>query len=172
MVTVDSLSNQLLQHLAGAALRSVCLAAAVFLLLAAIRRRSAQLQHAAWSVVLVCMLLLPLANLLLPSIRVSAPIPTFARSQPAGTGSVNAVVASTPIRLHVTDGGVTWRPGQQDSDSETKAWAVILAVVYLAVALALLARLLLGVSLSGRLATRSAVIRDTAGTRTHTHPPG
>ncbi len=70
--------SELLEQLAGASIRSLCLAALVIVLIYILRMRAAPLRHALWTVVLISMLFLPLAGAVLsvldsrlPQIRVT-----------------------------------------------------------------------------------------------------
>ena len=69
MLPVQTFSNQVLEQLAGASIRSACLAALVIVLIALLRLRSAALQHAIWAVVLVSMLVMPVASVVVPPLR-------------------------------------------------------------------------------------------------------
>ncbi len=85
---VSGISGMVLEALADASLRAALVAALVAATLAVLRVRSGATQHAAWTIVLVAMLLMPVLSRLVPAVGV--PVPTAARD------IVAAAVATRP----------------------------------------------------------------------------
>ena len=159
MVTLQGVSVQFLEHLAGSSVRSVCLAAIVLCILA-IARRSAHLQHAAWTIVAVSMLLLPVASALLPALRLAAPLP-LNRYEVAPADPVRRVIMEQLMVLNVDD----VKPLSVRSSwnkARVPQWPVVVTGLYLAISVAVLFRLILGVVFTARLVGRSTVLRDSA----------
>ena len=82
-------SGMVLEALADASLRAALIAAFVAAVLAALRVRAGATRHAAWTVVLVAMLLMPALSRLVPAVVVPVP--------PAARDIVAAAVATTPV---------------------------------------------------------------------------
>ena len=87
MSGMSGMSGMVLEALVDASLRAALVAAFVAAALAALRVRAGATRHAAWTVVLVAMLLMPALSRLVPAVGV--PVPSAARD-------VVAAVATTP----------------------------------------------------------------------------
>ena len=83
------MSQTALGLLADASLRAALVATLVAAALAALRVQAGATRHAAWTIVLVAMLLMPALSRLVPDVGV--PIP------PAARGIVTAAVVATPV---------------------------------------------------------------------------
>ena len=84
---VNGISGMALDALADASLRAALVAALVAAALAALRVRAGATRHAAWTIVLVAMLLMPALSHLVPAVGVPVP--------PAARDIVGAAVATT-----------------------------------------------------------------------------
>ena len=133
------------------AVRAVLIAAGTAVILWALRIRPAATRHAAWTTVLVAMLLLPLWSGVGP--RVSIPVlPALApTTAPQATGNPNLTVppmgATWGINADLASGSASRRPGVM----------ALLAGVYVLGAVALLIRLGVG-TLQARRLRRAAVV--------------
>ncbi len=139
----------MLSHLTDASVRSLCLALVAVLALLAARVRSVSARHAVWTAVLGAMLLLPFLTPLLPPI----PVPIL-RSAP-----VVVVMPPAPqpmVRSMVTARGSTVAQSQPVAPRLT--WQQYGLALYLIVALALLARLLVSYLLVNRLVRCSGLV--------------
>ena len=139
----------MLSHLTDASVRSLCLALVAVLALLAARVRSVSARHAVWTAVLGAMLLLPFLTPLLPPI----PVPIL-RSPP-----VVEVMPPAPqpmVRSMVTARGSTVAQSQPVAPRLT--WQQYGLALYLIVALALLARLLVSYLLVNRLVRCSGLV--------------
>ena len=74
---MSGMSGMVLEALADASLRAALVAVIVAAVLAALRVRAGATRHAAWTVVLVAMLLMPVLSRLVPAAGV--PVPPAAR---------------------------------------------------------------------------------------------
>lgn len=150
----QSLAYALLEHLAGASVRVLILAAVAAAMLAFFQPRAASVRHAVWVCVLLSMLALPFASGILPGWRVPAP-----DMVPADVAERTPVrIAGAPIVIDVRDGVVTRRTAA--AAPAVPAWPRWLVGLYLAVAGALVIRFTVGLALTSRLADRAAPIRD------------
>ncbi len=141
-------SSYVLNYLADASVRSLCLAVAAMLAIAVVRTRSAPVKHAVWTAVVCAMLALPLLSVALPAIplRVLQPAPMLiepptpaAATAVNGPGNAAAVPVPEPRR---------YLPG----------WPAVAVSVYVLGAAFLLGKCALGYVLSRRLLRRSAPI--------------
>ncbi len=145
------LGSLMLSHLTDASVRSLCLALVALLVLLAARVRSVSARHAVWTAVLGAMLLLPFLTPLLPPI----PVPIL-RSAPV---VVTPPPALQPmVRSIVTARGPTVPQGQPETPRPV--WKQFGLALYVFVALALLARLLVSCLLVSRLVRSSSLVRD------------
>jgi beta-lactamase regulating signal transducer with metallopeptidase domain len=175
--TILSVSASLLRHIAEPAGRSLVLACFAGLALGALRVKSVSLKTAVWRVVLVAALLMPLAGVLAPPVRVPVPLPKFENRQTAREALVSRPIATREIRTPTVsaDGdapvdSLNLAPSEEASVTPVRhsrpiAWPLILAVVYFAVAILLLGRVLVGAALANRLAGGATPIRDSAALR-------
>jgi len=167
-----------LAQLVTAAARTLILAAIAGLLLTALRVKTTSVRLFTWTVVLYAGLCMPILGGVLPSVRVPVP---FGRSTPTkllnqAKGSI-ATVAPPPHPLTIdteeiaTANGsdpsveITNRTGQEKHSSWTVSpvlsqWARVAVCTYLAIALLLLARFVVGVGLARRLVRSSIPIDD------------
>lgn len=173
-MALHSLSTLVLEQLAGASLRALCLAALAAILLAILRPRTASLRYVAWTAVLLSMLALPFATNILPGWLIPAPA-ALSRAVPHPDPTR---VAGGSIVIDVRDGRV--QPPRAASAVSAPLWPSLLIGLYLMVLGALLTRLIVGLVLSARLAARSTLIRDArvqrileeiAGAQGYGYPP-
>ena len=140
------LGSLMLSHLTDASVRSLGLALLAVVALLVARVRSVSARHAVWTAVLGAMLLLPFVTPLLPPI----PVPIL-RGAPAPRQMVLNFVAARGSTALPTPAALPparpWFPWQQYG-----------LALYLIVALALLARLLIGYLLVNRLVRRSGLV--------------
>ncbi len=156
MLTAHDVSAKFIALMAGASLRVLLLTAIAGVILLLARRRSAQLEHAVWATVLISMLLLPLVSLVLPSLHL--PLPASYAAFLEETAAPAQVFSSKPIVIDASRGMVAdsrllragYRPTAQD----------YLVGLYLLVAGGFIARLLIGLTLAGRLARTSSTLRN------------
>jgi GWxTD domain-containing protein len=142
------LGSLMLSHLMDASVRSVCLALVAILVLLAARVRSVSARHAVWTAVLGAMLLLPFLTPLLPPI----PVPIL-RSAPV----IVPPPAPQPMdRTTFTVHSSAVPQGQPEAPRLT--WQQFVLALYLVVALALLARLLVSYVLVNRLVRSSGPV--------------
>ena len=136
------------------AVRAVLIAAGAAFILWALRIRPAAGQHAAWTTVLVVMLLLPIWSITGP--RIAVPL------LPAGVVMSTAQTSRNP-NLTVPPAGETLAlPGTLDPASDRRAALPLRSMLiglYLLGAMTLLTRLAIG-TLQARRLCRAAVIRD------------
>lgn len=144
------LGSLMLSHLTDASVRSLCLALVAVLALLAARVRSVSARHAVWTAVLGAMLLLPFLTPLLPPI----PVPIL-RSAPV---AVTPPAPQSMVRSVVIARGSTAAQDQPEASRFT--WQQFGLALYLIVALALLARLLVSYLLVIRLVRCSGLVRD------------
>ena len=151
----------MLEMLAGAALRSVLLAAAVGLGLKLSRTRNPHVRLTAWTMVLIASLLMPATTKLaaralpdmalpLPRVPPMAPfVPDILRDrQPMVTAAHREVMAAdtiTPASRHVLAA-----PG----------WRIAALLLYIAVSAALIMRLIVGLTLSWRIMRSAKRVRE------------
>ncbi|MBL8293336.1 MAG: M56 family metallopeptidase, partial [Bryobacterales bacterium] len=150
----QNIATLLLEHLAGASARALCLAVLTIALLAVLRPRAASLRHGVWAAVVLSMLALPFASSVLPGWQIPAP---SAVSSAVASPGVKRVTGQSVV-IEVRDGRVL-APRAAGIPS-TPLWPRLLAGLYLAVLGVLLARVVVGLVLSARLAGRSTLIRD------------
>ena len=150
MSGIFELSLKLLSQLADASLRSLGLGLIAFVAIALTRARGAAAGHAVWTVVVAGMLSLPVCGPLLPPLPVTI---RTARRSPVR----NLRPADIPVALPA--GTSKTSPGSPGSPRRPARWPAALAGMYLAVASALVLRLVAGYALSRRLLLRGEVLR-------------
>ncbi len=140
-------SSHLLNSLADASVRSLCLAIAAMIAIAVVRTRSAPVKHAVWTAVVCAMLALPVLSVALPAIplRVLAPAATSVEPLPELVSGPQAA------------GPVTVKPAPERSPAGF-GWPEFAAFAYAVIAVVLIGKLALGYLLSARLVRRSAPI--------------
>jgi GWxTD domain-containing protein len=144
------LGSLMLSHLTDASVRSLCLALVAVLALLVARVRSVSVRHAVWTAVLGAMLLLPFLMPLLPPI----PVPIL-RSMP--------VVVTPPAPQPLVRSMVIGRASsvaQRQPEAPRINWQQVGLGLYLIVALALSARLLVSYLLVNRLVRSSGLVRN------------
>ena len=142
--------------LLGASLRVAAFAGMVALILAAARVRSNSVRHAAWTMVLLAMLLMPILPYVLPSIRIAFPVPVTAIQQKIGIpeaassagASLSTGIAQESIR------GISNVQFPAPGHERKPAWPFALMAFYLMGVFILLARALWG------LRGMSRIMRD------------
>lgn len=130
---------------AEAALRSFALVAVLWGALTIVGIRDARVQSAAWRTALV-------ASLVMPLLMNFVVLHTGAA---AGGGSLPVVSAASTVAI-----STTVAPIVTEIEHATLPWAVILWWIYLAVAVGLLVRLLLGLALTWRMAHGAERVRE------------
>jgi len=140
------MSETILWALAEWSIRSAALIAAVALALWMFRFKDAHARLTAWTVVLVAVLLLPLASLWIPHIPVSVPR-FFARHQTSSLAAQPALPFAFRTDPAPTTAQRSDRPG----------WPDFASALWLAVVLAMLFRLALGLRLSTRMLRASTL---------------
>ena len=173
MTIYASEAGTLLMQLAIDAARTLILTAFAGLLMAAFRVRATQIRLFTWTAVLYAGLGMPLLGGMLPSIDI--PVPFAAATTPTKAAIDVSPIAVTPVRrFTVQDIGPATAPSTslsnrpsaskpQPSRSATFAslpWTALALSGYLAIAMYLLVRLVLGVVLAGRLIRKSIPIHD------------
>ncbi len=144
-------SSHLLNSLADASVRSLCLAAAATIAIAVARTRSAPVKHAVWTAVVCAMLAMPVLSAGLPAIPLRVLAPAAAPFEPL-PGAVAAGQAAGPVTVVA----VSEPPARL-------GWSVFAAFAYLIVAATLLGRFALGYLLSRRLVGQSAPVEGAPG---------
>ena len=142
--------------LLGASLRVAAFAGMVALILAAARVRSNSVRHAAWTMVLLAMLLMPILPYVLPFIRIAFPVPVTAIQQKIGipeaassaAASLSTGIAQESIR------GISNVQFPAPGHERKPAWPFALMAFYLMGVFILLARALWG------LRGMSRIMRD------------
>ena len=135
------------------AVRAVLIAAGTAFILWALRIRPAAAQHAAWTTVLVVMLLLPIWSLAGPRISLHV-LPAGIGSADSGTGGNPDLQVPPPGETLPIPGNID--PASGSSASSSVMW--LLVAVYALGAVALLTRLAIGTMQARRLC-RGAVMR-------------
>lgn len=156
MALIQTISAILTELMVGASLRALALGALVTVVLFAIRANT-QLRHAAWTGVLVSMLILPIASFVLPPL----PLPAAAanRLKPVLSAPTPARVYNAhPIRLDFATRTVE-QPAATTSSAPV-AWTTYATAIYLLFAFAFLSRVLIGICLTRRLLTGTTTLRD------------
>ncbi len=140
-------SSDVLNYLADASVRSLCLAVAAMLAIAAVRTRSAPVKHAVWTAVVCAMLALPLLSVALPSI----PLRVLQPSSSALIEPLPELVSGPHAAAHAAV------PASEPRRSLPGLPALAVSLYVLGAAF-LLGKLALGYLLSRRLVKRSAPI--------------
>ena len=114
---MSGMSGMVLEALADASLRAALVAALVAAALAALRVRAGATRHAAWTVVLVAMLLMPALSRLVPAVGV--PLPPAARDVVAAVATtlVPAVAVPVPPTARDVAAAVATTPGPRTERS-------------------------------------------------------
>lgn len=168
----------LLVQLASAALRSLTVAVAAGLALALLRVRATHLRLWVWNAVLYAALAIPLLGWILP--RLSVPIPASLRStamqlEPSEIGTAgnrphpigDLPTRSLPQRQRSSQAAMALQSSYLAGESKAPQprtrklpWELIATAVYIAGALVLLIRFLVGIALTCRLVRASREIRE------------
>jgi len=176
--TIDASGMLLL--LVNAALRTLVLAAVVGLVLASFRVKATSARLLTWTAVLYAALLLPFPLWLLPSIPVPLPVLPQTAVLSASSGIATTSFAKPPVnqepqkqslagrgRLSPEFGaGIPAIAGQESSQKsiavriESLSWTSMATAIYLAVAMVLLLRFLIGLAITKRLVKRSQELTD------------
>lgn len=176
--TIDASGMLLL--LVNAALRTLVLAAVAGLVLACFRVKATSARLLTWTAVLYAALLLPFPLWLLPSIPVPLPVLPQTAVLSASSGIATTSFAKPPVnqepqkqslagrgRLSPEFGaGIPAIAGQESSQKsiavriESLSWTSIATAIYLAVAMILLLRFLIGLAITKRLVKRSQELTD------------
>ncbi len=155
-------SGMVLEALADASLRAALVAAFVAAVLAALRVPAGATRHAAWTVVLVAMLLMPALSRLVPAVGV--PVPPAARDVVAAAVAATpgprtewnpAATAPPPLTPPRREPGVPRDAAPAAPSRGEWSWTATALAVYVAGLAPMLLRLVLGLWGSRRLA-RSA----------------
>jgi beta-lactamase regulating signal transducer with metallopeptidase domain len=169
-------ASALMIALADAAARSIVLGSVVAAVLAAFRAKNVRAKLLAWKGLLLAALAMPALVLVSPALRVFVPLPSFAEpgvAVPAGPATEPDVDRTTPVTriLPEESASIAQQPRaypsaepspmtsgiiEQASPPPAPArreirWTLIAFSIYAAVALALLARILVGIALGNRL---------------------
>ena len=177
MTIPEARESILMAQLATAAVRTLALAAIASLLLAAFRPKVTSVRLFAWNAVLYAGLCMPLLAVLLPPIHIQLPFSaSFTPPKAADHSPVTRIAAVAPPARQSTMRTVETalaadlvpkdmvRSNQSRSSWMGKAasirWATPVLSVYLAIALFLLARLLIGIAFAHRLLQSSDPIQD------------
>jgi beta-lactamase regulating signal transducer with metallopeptidase domain len=188
MAATTQAINVFLITLGSAAVRSISLAILAAAALAAFRTKSVRVKLFVWKGLLFAALAMPALILVSPAIRISVPLPNLPkRSVVAPAVSMPLVVARAAVRVpfeqaipdDLTASPGRARPAGLSEPAPTLTapkslplvlasvparreipWTIVIGAAYLAVALAFLARLLIGVSFSSRLVRSSKPIDE------------
>ncbi|HEX5110018.1 MAG TPA: M56 family metallopeptidase [Vicinamibacterales bacterium] len=145
------MNDPLIVTFVDASIRSAAAVALIALVLAALRVRSGALRHAAWTVAVAAMLLMPLLVMIVPAVTVPAPAlaelvrlpeptpprPLRAPSEPADSSSSLSIAQESPR----TEGAGASSYTPAAGDVTALRWPAILVLVYAAGAIILLLRL-------------------------------
>ena len=173
-------ASGMLLLLVNAALRTLVLAAVAGLVLASFRVKATSARLLTWTAVLYAALSLPFPLWLLPSIPVPLPVLPQTAVLSASSGIATASFAKPPVnqepqkqslagrgRLSPEFGaGIPAIAGQESSEKsiavriESLSWTSIATAIYLAVAMVLLLRFLIGLAITKRLVKRSQELTD------------
>jgi beta-lactamase regulating signal transducer with metallopeptidase domain len=173
-------ASGMLLLLVNAALRTLVLAAVAGLVLASFRVKATSARLLTWTAVLYAALLLPFPLWLLPSIPVPLPVLPQTAVLSASSGIATTSFAKPPVnqepqkqslagrgRLSPEFGaGIPAIAGQESSEKsiavriESLSWTSIATAIYLAVAMVLLLRFLIGLAITKRLVKRSQELTD------------
>lgn len=158
-----SLAPGFLRHVAEPAARSLVLACIAIIAIFLFRIRSVSWKTAIWRGVLFAALAMPLLGLFLPSIRL--PLPVFeVKAYPTPVSETHAPQTLPATQVVVVPPNVASfeEPTAPSRDPRSVPWMPILIGVYLAIAVGLLARILIGAVFGNRLAHRAIPVRDSA----------
>ena len=176
---VTHTSTRFLIVLADAAARSLLLGCFVAASLAAFRVRAVLTKLLAWRGVLFAALAMPLLIASFPAVSLIVPVPNFepmvAVSKPAVPQIVAAAPApsAAPVALAAATRGVDPQSPKSEATATPAtapaarlrlgiAWPFLAAAAYLAIALAFLVRLAIGIRLGARLQDAATPVRDLA----------
>lgn len=157
---VLSLSPGSLTHVAEPAARSLVLACLAMIAVSVFRVRTVSWKTAIWRGVLFAALAMPLLGLFLPPIRL--PLPVLEKAYPASVAQSEAPQTIPVTRIVVVPPGAASFEGRAAPAREPRsiAWLPILAGVYLAIAIGLLARIFVGAAFGNRLARHAMPVSD------------
>jgi ABC-type amino acid transport substrate-binding protein/Zn-dependent protease with chaperone function len=135
-------------------LRAVLVAAIVALILMTARVRSSGVRHAAWTAVLLAMLLMPVLPYCVPSISIPVPVPAaaiqakikIAEAKPAPAAILSSDVVPAPVR------GMQHKPSSAPSPERRPMWPLAAIVLYCIGVSVLFSRALLGWRAMSRIA--------------------
>ena len=172
MTISGSEASTLLLQLSIAAVRTLTLAAIAGLLLAALRVKATHIRLFTWTAVLYAGLGMPLLRGILPAIGIPVPYPA---SVPARVVNDVSPTTAAPPRVFTVQqvrqaaastSSLTDTPRVSKADASWRAtiasipWTSAAVIVYLAIALFLFARLVVGMLLARRLVRNSIAIHD------------
>jgi len=141
--------NSLLQLALEASIRAAALAGCVGVILALARVRSAAVRHAAWTAVLLAMLVMPLLPRLTPEVRFPIAMHSIA-VQPANEPAP-PMLAPVPVTSAPTTVTVTERPAEPAPPSRAPIWPIAALTLYVLGVLFQMTRLLIGWRAARRL---------------------
>jgi beta-lactamase regulating signal transducer with metallopeptidase domain len=159
-------SSGFLMQVGEAAARATVLACLVAAALATLRVKAVSLELRVWQGVLVAALAMPLLMLVTPQVRVPIPsFPTRAVRQshhPAETASVGRIPFETlPVRASApVDSSAVPEFAEAASRRNALAWPIVLMATYIAMAVLLLGRFLVGSRCANRLVEAARPIDD------------
>ena len=176
---VTHTSTRFLIILADAAARSLLLGCFVAASLAVFRVRAVLTKLLAWRGVLFAALAMPLLIASFPAVNLIVPVPNFeptvAVSKPAVPQAVAAAPApsAAPVALAAATQGADPQSAKRETTAMPAtapaaqmrlgiAWPILAAAAYLAIALAFVVRLAIGIRLGARLQDAATPLRDVA----------
>ena len=170
------MSDLLLDSAVDSSIRVTALAAAVALVLALFRIRSSRTRHAAWTAVMMAMLLMPLLVSTVPGVPVSVPDAVAQMTPPVTLVDVNAVplpadqspaarTEAAPSTPSVAATSPAPAALAEPAVETSVSWSAVALVVYFLGAVLLVVRLLVGTFhlLRIRRSSRPVVVTSAAG---------
>jgi len=155
--------NAILYRLLDASFRVAVLAVMVALVLAAARVRSNSVRHAAWTTVLLAMLLMPVYPHFLPSIRITFPVSVAALQDQIGIPEVASLPAATLTRDVAREPvqGISNVPLPAPSRERRPVWPFAVIIFYCTGVFILFSRALWGLRGMSRVVRESKpVVRE------------
>jgi beta-lactamase regulating signal transducer with metallopeptidase domain len=146
--------NSLLQLALEASLRAAALAGCVGIILALARVGSAGVRHAAWTAVLLAMLIMPLLPRLTPEVPV--PIALHAVAEQSASAPAPLMLAPSPVISAPTTMTATVRPAEPAPPSRASIWPIAALTLYVLGVLIQMTRLLIGWRAARRLVGQAA----------------
>ena len=146
--------NSLSQLALEASLRAAALAGCVGIILAVARVGSAAVRHAAWTAVLLAMLIMPLLPRLTPEVPV--PIALHAVAEQPASVPAPPMLASAPVRSGLATVTATVRPAEPVPPPRASIWPIAALTLYVLGVLFQMTRLLIGWRASRRLVGQAA----------------